>query len=340
MVFDYEQVAGGFTPICFAEGTRIETVDGPVAVEALSAGDMVVTAGGTVRPVKWIGQMVARTLFHPRPWEIKPVRVRAHAFGPGLPARDLRLSPGHAVFVEGVLIPVGYLVNGATVVQEEVREVRYYHIELEGHDLLVAEGLACESYLDDGNRASFANAGHFTELHGRLDPSNWENACAPMVAAGPQLVAVQQRLLDQAMSLGWERSEDPDLALEADGASIAPLHRSGNRFWFAVPAADVLTFVSGASILAQIMPGLADGRRLGVAVGELRIDGVALAIEDVAFGAGFYPAERHEDHGWRWTDGAARLDHVLAAPAMVEVALTMIAPWWRRPAAPLQAVAA
>lgn len=339
--YDYDNgVPGGFTPICFVKGTLIATIDGPVTVEALSVGDMVITASGAARPVKWIGHMLGRTLFHPRPWEVQPVRVRAHAFGADVPTRDLRLSPGHAAFVDGVLIPVGHLVNGATIIQEDVAEVHYYHVELDSHDLLVAEGLPCESYLDDSNRASFANAGTFAELHGRLDPRSWDDACAPMVAGGPQLVAVQQRLLDQAAALGWERCEEADLLVEADGVAIAPLHRSGNRFWFAPQAANSLTLVSGSGVLAQVMPGIADGRRLGVAVGEIRIDGAILALEDAAFGAGFYPTERHEDHGWRWTNGAARIDRPLSAPAMVEISLTMVAPWWRRPAPPLQAVAA
>ncbi len=72
--------------LCFAEGTRIETVSGRVAVEALSIGDMVVTASGEKRPVKWIGKMTSRPARHPRPWEVKPVRVKRHAFG-GEPPR-------------------------------------------------------------------------------------------------------------------------------------------------------------------------------------------------------------------------------------------------------------
>ncbi len=92
------------------------------------------------------------------------------AFGDGLPIRDLILSPGHAVFVDGVLVPVGPLVNGATIVQEEVESVRYFHVELDAHDVILAEGLPCESYLDDANRETFANSPQHTALHGRLDP--------------------------------------------------------------------------------------------------------------------------------------------------------------------------
>jgi hypothetical protein len=87
-----------------------------------------------------------------------PVRVRAGAFGARRPHRDLVLSPDHAVFVDKVLIPVRYLLNGATIVQEPVDVITYWHVELARHDVLFAEGLPCESYLDTGNRALFGDA--------------------------------------------------------------------------------------------------------------------------------------------------------------------------------------
>lgn len=316
-------------PPCFAEGTRIDTVDGPIAVEQLSVGDLVLTASGISRPITWIGHSLSRPAKSRRPQEFDPIRVRAHAFGDNLPLHDVRLSPGHAVYVDGVLVPVANLVNGATIVQEAADEVRYFHVELETHDVLLAEGLPCESYLDDGNRASFANAGAFARIHGRLDPRSWENACAPMVAGGPQLIAICERLHAQAEALGWTKSEEADLTIEADGISIAPEHRSGNRFRFQVPAATRLLLHSSCGVLAHVMPGVNDTRRLGVAVSELRIDGVAVDLDDSAFAAGFYPVEQQGEARWRWTDGEAALDLALAGPAAIEVSLIMVAPSWR-----------
>lgn len=322
---------------CFAEGTRLETASGPVAVEDLAVGDLVVTASGEQRPVKWIGQTLTGAKRHPRPWEVHPVRILPNAFGPGLPERDVRLSPGHSVFVDGVLVPVGALVNGATIVQEEVTKIRYFHIELDSHDVVLAEGLPCESYLDDGNRSTFGNAPEFASLHGRLDPRTWDDACAPLVAEGPQLVAIQQRLHAEAEALGWSKCEEADLVIEADGASVTPLHRAGNRYWFAVPAAERIVLRSNHGVLAHVMPGLGDGRQLGVAVGELRVDGMSIDLDDVAFGAGFYSAERQEQQGWRWTDGAAALD-LAGGAALIEVAIVMVAPSWRRGVATLRVV--
>ena len=92
------------------------------------------------------------------------MRIAAHAFGPDAPHDDLLLSPDHAVALSdgsggAVLVAARYLVNGATVVQECRDSISYYHVELEQHGVLLAEGLATESYLDTGNRDAFANEG-------------------------------------------------------------------------------------------------------------------------------------------------------------------------------------
>ncbi len=84
--------------------------------------------------------------------------MRAEAFAPGIPQRELFLSPDHAVAIDGVLIPIRYLVNGRTVLPVPRDHVHYFHVELARHDILLAENLPCESYLDTGNRADFENA--------------------------------------------------------------------------------------------------------------------------------------------------------------------------------------
>ena len=137
---------------CFAEGTRILTLRGETAVESLRIGDLVVSAQGPVRPVRWLGHRRIDCRRHERPRDVWPVRVRAGAFGPGRPFRDLLLSPDHAVFVDGLLIPIRYLMNGASVAQENCDDITYWHVELDRHDVLLAEGLPAESYLDTGNR--------------------------------------------------------------------------------------------------------------------------------------------------------------------------------------------
>jgi hypothetical protein len=201
-------IDASFTPSfgapCYAAGTRIATEQGEVCVEALRLGDRVVLAGGGSAPVAWLGHRRVRCRRHPRPSDVQPVRVAAHAFGLGRPGRDLLLSPDHAVFVDGVLIPVRYLLNGATVRQEDVADVTYWHVELPAHGVLLAEGLPAESYLDTGNRAAFANGGHLAWAHPDFARAAWaRHACAPLVTEGPLRDMVHRRLLAQAAALGW-----------------------------------------------------------------------------------------------------------------------------------------
>ncbi len=190
---------------CFAAGTRIATPRGMVAVERLCVGDRVQCADGGSRPVVWLGHRRLDCRRHPRPDDVRPVRVAAHAFGLGRPARDVRLSPDHAVFVEGVLIPVRYLLNGATLRQEAAAAIAYWHVELDRHDVLLADGLPAESFLDTGNRTAFANSGTVAMAQPDFARAVWARAaCAPMVTAGPARDLVYRRLLAQAFALGWQ----------------------------------------------------------------------------------------------------------------------------------------
>jgi hypothetical protein len=153
---------------CFARGTMIRTPDGEVAVEDLQIGDLVLTASGAAKPIKWIGHRRLDCAWHPEPRDVWPLRIRGGAFGPSLPKRDLQLSPDHAVFVEGILIPVRYLLNGATVTQCPCREVQFFHLELPAHTVILAEGLPAESYLDTGNRALFAGIAASVDAPGEM----------------------------------------------------------------------------------------------------------------------------------------------------------------------------
>lgn len=193
---------------CYAAGTSIATERGDVAVEDLCAGDHVVLAGGGWAPVVWLGHRRLQCRTHPRPADVQPVRIAAHAFGLGRPARDLWLSPDHAVFVEGVLIPIRYLLNGATVRQEDVATVTYWHVELPAHAALLAEGLPAESYLDTGNRAAFANGGVVAWAHPDFARRTWESrGFAPLVTEGAARDLIYRQLLAQAFALGWRTAD-------------------------------------------------------------------------------------------------------------------------------------
>ncbi len=195
---------------CYAEGTRIATETGERPIEELRPGDLVRTASGALRPVVWVGHRRVDCTRHARPEKVWPVRVLAGAFGRGRPRRDLWLSPDHAVFVGGVLIPVQYLVNGVTILRERVERIGYFHLELARHDILLAEGLPAESYLDTGARAAFANGGAAIQLHADFAPRMWDgDSCAPIVIDGPELARVRARLARRARTFGPEADAGP-----------------------------------------------------------------------------------------------------------------------------------
>ena len=194
-----DQQGGSEIVSCFATGTRIRTVRGEVAVEDLAEGDVVATAiDGSEAPIIWIGHCTVDCARHPKPPTVWPVRISAGAFGTGLPARELTLSPDHAVYVNAVLIPVKYLVNGRTIVQEPVDRVTYRHLELPRHDVMFAEGLPAESYLDVGDRTNFANGGKVMRLFPDFSTPAFDIAvmweamgCAPLVVTGPKLAVAR-----------------------------------------------------------------------------------------------------------------------------------------------------
>ncbi len=188
---------------CFAAGTRIATARGEVPVETLRPGDQVRCVLGDGAKVIWIGHRRIDCARHPKPTSVWPVRVRAGAFADRVPVRDLLLSPDHSVLVNDVLIPVKHLINGTTVVQEQHDTVMYYHVELPRHDVLLANGLAAESYLDTGDRVHFANAGSVITLHPELTVRFWEAyGCARLCVTGPEVDAIRARLATRSKRRG------------------------------------------------------------------------------------------------------------------------------------------
>jgi hypothetical protein len=150
--------AGGFSVSCFCAGTRIRTPDGEAPVERLKRGDLVLTADGAARAIVWLGVQTVATRFAD-PLRVTPIRVRAGALADNVPARDLLLSPEHALLVEDVLIQAGALVNGMSIVRESCVPPRlaYYHVELEDHSLILAENAPAETFIDNVDRLAFDN---------------------------------------------------------------------------------------------------------------------------------------------------------------------------------------
>lgn len=155
------------TPECFLTGTRILTASGYKLVEELQIGDKVQTAEGKLVDVKWIGYQTIDPNALTIPLRGNPVLVKAGALGNNLPARDLYLSPDHSLFIDGLLINAGALVNGVSIVQTEPTETFVYHsVELENHALLTVEGTLAESYMPHHeDRANYDNGSEYERLY-------------------------------------------------------------------------------------------------------------------------------------------------------------------------------
>ncbi len=220
---------------CFAAGTRIMTDRGPVPVEQLAVGDRVVTAEHGTMPITWIGHRRIDCRRHPEPHKVQPVLIAAHAFGHGTPERDLLLSPDHAVFAEGVLIPVKHLINGRTIRQIVIPAVTYFHVALDRHGVILAEGLPVESYLDTGDRGGFENAEGPIALHPSFASERGDIALivdaigyAPLRVTGPEVEAVRARLAAKCRlenSLRRVRGRE-----EADRRDFREPERSGRQW--------------------------------------------------------------------------------------------------------------
>jgi hypothetical protein len=194
---------GWETVVCFAEGTRIVTPNGEDAVENLRAGDMVLAmrdGQAGFEPLRWVGFMdVAVPRNAAMAAKTAPILIKAGAIAPRMPARDLRVSPDHAMEINGHLIPAKHLVNGSSIIQEIwCKRVRYFHLELEAHGLLLSEGTWSESYLDDGNRHAFNNTamtGLFLDFEAGRSKGQYEDqACLPVLRHGLKLDVIHGRI--------------------------------------------------------------------------------------------------------------------------------------------------
>ena len=227
-----------------------------------------------------------------------------------MPHRDLRVTKGHALSLDDVLIPVEFLVNHRSILWDDhAKHVAYYHIELDAHDVVLANGAPAETYRDDGNRWMFRNAN-----------SGWDQppkpACAPVLTGGPVVDAIWRRLLDQAGPRpGMPLTADADLHLLVDGSRLDPVQvRDGAYMFTLTTVPGEVRVVSRAGVPAEL--GLArDLRTLGVALRLVRVWQPArlrtMSAGDPRLDIGFHAFE--PDNGWRWTSGEATLPTALFA---------------------------
>ncbi len=147
------------TPPCFTAQTLIRTPDGEVPITRLAPGDLVMTADNGAQPVRWIGRTFLPAAVLAQQPEFRPVRIARGAFGANRPSRNTALSPQHRVLVsdwraailfgeDEVLVPIKKLINDSTIsVDHSARDLTYYHLAFDRHEVIWGDGLQSESYL-------------------------------------------------------------------------------------------------------------------------------------------------------------------------------------------------
>jgi hypothetical protein len=151
-------------------------------VEELAIGDLLPTVFGGVRPIQWIGRYPIKKSDPSRSWvkTALPVRVARSAIAPDVPHADLYMTGWHALLIDGLLIPVGDLINDTTIRRHDTQgdELEFFHIKMESHDAIYAEGAQVETLGEVDERA--INFAEYFRLYGI--PETEETPCAPRVS--------------------------------------------------------------------------------------------------------------------------------------------------------------
>jgi Hint domain len=179
---------------CFLKGTKIRTAKGERKIEDLAIGDLLPTMFGGLRPVQWIGRYPFKKSDPSRPWakDALPVRIGRSALAPNVPHTDLYVTALHSVLFDGVLVPAEMLINGATITRYEPEsdELEFFHIKLESHDVVYAEGAPAETLLTVEESA--VNFAEYLRQYGA--PAADEVRCAPYVHIQGGRVELMSRL--------------------------------------------------------------------------------------------------------------------------------------------------
>ncbi|MCQ9155535.1 Hint domain-containing protein [Acidomonas methanolica] len=317
-------IAVSYAPAtCFLAGSMIRTPDGDVTVEDIRIGDEITAfdwrdSAEITRKVVWVGNR--KTTVRPALPDDEagyPVRVLKDAIAEGVPFKDMLITAEHCLFFEDRFVPVRMLVNGRSIFYDKsFSSFEYYHIETDPHSVIWADGMLTESYLDTGNRSSFAQHGKLA-LIGAPSSRSWaEDAGAPLDVARDFVEPLFREIAGRAGAAGDEArpdlTDDADLRLvTAAGVVIRKTRETNGHVMFMIPnGVESVRLVSRASRPSDVVGPFVDDRRsFGVAVGE-----ITLFESDRTTAVRAHLTEKELDGwhalGWedtRWTSGNALL---------------------------------
>lgn len=163
--------------VCFAGGVQIETRDGARAVEDLAVGDSVRTLDHGYQKIRWIGRRRLDGVELAVNPKLRPICIDAGALGPGLPSRDLRVSPQHRILarskiarrmfgVDEVLIPAKKLLPLEGVhIDTPAEGIEYYHILFDRHEIVFSNGSPTESLFTGPEALKSLSPAALAEIH-------------------------------------------------------------------------------------------------------------------------------------------------------------------------------
>lgn len=338
----YIFVDGGVYVPCYLKGTHIATPIGESKIETLKIGDKVLRARGGVATVKWLGH---RTLYKnriPTKDAVKafPILFKKDCIAQNVPHRDLTLSPGHHVFFDGLLVPAMMLVNGQTIIQQFDTEVfEYYHVELEQFDIILAEGVPAESYVDTGNRNTFQNAREVT-MNPDFGPSEGRPIIkgVEVVQQGSAVEAIRNQLLMRAEQMtGASRTTEAALCIEINGQVITPTEiYNDNVYRFQLPEAigDVHIVSRSAIVRETTNKPTRDMRQVGVGITSIVLDSECGRDQIDLNGPtlrGFHEIQDSNGKAMRWTSGRSIVPKKLinaSGKAMLELMVLRVYTYW------------
>jgi hypothetical protein len=300
----FADTADPFT--CYLRGTLIMTAGGPMAIENLQPGDMLVTRFGPLRPLKFLGgQSFSGAFLRQRG---APVRIAAGALGPNQPYRDLFVSPDHSMVIDGHLVQAKLLINGVSITQTATAAtVDYFHVDLGVHDCVIAEGIWSESYAEMGNRTKFHNAAEFDAAFPDHQPTA-QPMCLPQVQGdGIELPEIRAAIIARLPAEAC--SNEADLHILADGNRLDAITVGDAGMAFNIPPETKTLRLMSRATSPALMGWNADTRMLGVNLlaltGQIGHQARKLHLDDPAFSTGCYQAERCGGQITRWTNGCA-----------------------------------
>ncbi len=143
--------------VCFAHGTYITTRNGPITVEQLRKGDLILTRDNGLQPIRWIGSHKLSAEMLAAAPNLRPIRIRAGSLGKNTPANDLIVSPQHRILVRSkiaqrmfgtdeILVAAKHLleIDGIDVA-DDLPEVEYFHFMFDRHEIVWSNGTETES---------------------------------------------------------------------------------------------------------------------------------------------------------------------------------------------------